>query len=100
MPRFLLYISFVDHLRVLVIDDEESMRLAVSRSLKDFSVSVDQIGEKVAITIEEASSAASEINRRREKATAATRPAAACDCVRCYTRPLLRFVSQVQDLVS
>ena len=53
----LLYIASVEPLRVLVVDDEESMRLAVNRSLAGFSVSVDEISEKVMLILDEAASA-------------------------------------------
>jgi signal transduction histidine kinase len=44
----------METLRVLVVDDEEGMRLGIERALRDFTVDVHQVGDTVSFEIEHA----------------------------------------------
>ena len=53
----LLYTSCVNPLRVLTVDDEDTMRSAVSRSLRGFETTVDGVDGKITLELMEAASA-------------------------------------------
>lgn len=44
----------METLRILVVDDEEGMRLGIERALRDFTVDVHQVGDTVSFEIEHA----------------------------------------------
>jgi len=58
----------METLRVLVVDDEAGMRLAVSRALRDCRLELPEAGECVALEVETAESGEQALERIRERA--------------------------------
>lgn len=58
----------METLRVLVVDDEAGMRLAVSRALRDCRLELPEAGECVALSVETAESGEQALERVRERA--------------------------------
>lgn len=45
----------MDALRILIVDDEEGMRLGIERALRNFTVDIHQVEDTVSFVIEQAS---------------------------------------------